>query len=468
MTARSTARVVSWRPFGVALVLALAGTSCASLVTGPAGRAGSSPSSDAAEGDPVGDAIAFDDDEVPSDLAEVASVAIDAACPRASLPPTDLVDEGATHGDSIRCLVWYGLANGVTTTRFGTGDAVTRGQLASLLARTLAAAGVELPEVGERAFDDSATSVHGDRLEQLAAVDVFRGTGHRTVEPAATITRAQLASVLARAVGFLEDRPLPPGPDAFRDDDGSVHEAAIDAVAAAGLVQGTGDGRFAPSGHLTRGAAASVVARVLARAVADGRLAVPAMPAMRWQVSELSTSLRREMTGVSWRVGCPVALGDLRLVVLSHRGFDGRLHRGELVVHRSSTAELHRVFAAAYEADFPLQRVVRVDHYGGDDDRSMAANNTHAFNCRRTTSGSGWSEHAYGTAIDLNPVHNPYVRGSTVLPEAGRPYVDRADVRPGMLVDGDPVVRAFDAVGWGWGGRWSTLKDYQHLSRSGR
>ena len=98
----------------------------------------------------------------------------------------------------------------------------------------------------------------------------------------------------------------------------------------------------------------------------------------------------------------------------------------------------------------------------------MAANNTSAYNCRRTTGGTAWSEHAHGRALDLNPVQNPYVRGTTVLPLAGRAYVDRARPRPGMVRAGDPVVRAFAAVGWEWGGSWTGSKDYQHFSANGR
>jgi hypothetical protein len=127
-----------------------------------------------------------------------------------------------------------------------------------------------------------------------------------------------------------------------------------------------------------------------------------------------------------------------------------------------------RVFRALYEARFPVQRLRTVEQYGSDDDASMAANNTSAFNCRPVAGGTGWSEHAYGAALDVNPVQNPYVRGSTVEPEAGRAYLDRSHVRPGMVVAGDLVVRAFAAVGWEWGGDFRTLKDYQHFSASGR
>ena len=172
--------------------------------------------------------------------------------------------------------------------------------------------------------------------------------------------------------------------------------------------------------------------------------------------------------GVSHRAGCPVPVSDLRLVTVTHLGFDGLPHRGELVVHRAHARAMVEVFRTLYDARFPVERIVTVEQYGGDDDRSMAANNTSAYNCRRTTGGSAWSEHAYGAALDVNPVQNPYVRGTTVLPEQGRRYLDRSDVRPGMVTANDVVVRAFARAAWEWGGDFRTIKDYQHFSASGR
>jgi hypothetical protein len=172
--------------------------------------------------------------------------------------------------------------------------------------------------------------------------------------------------------------------------------------------------------------------------------------------------------GSSHRPGCPTAVSDLRLLRLTHLGFDGHARTGELVVHRAQAAKVVEVFRRLYEARFPVQRMVTVDRYGADDDVSMAANNTSAYNCRTTTGGSAWSEHAYGTALDVNPVQNPYVRGTTVEPAAGRGYLDRTDVRPGMVTPNDVGVRAFAAAGWGWGGDFRTFKDYQHFSLSGR
>lgn len=172
----------------------------------------------------------------------------------------------------------------------------------------------------------------------------------------------------------------------------------------------------------------------------------------------------------SWRPGCPVPLDDLRLLAVAHWGFDGRAHRGELVVHADAAGGLAGVFGALFDAWFPLERMELVDVYGADDDASMAANNSSAFNCRPVTGNPGvWSEHSFGRAIDLNPVQNPYVTSAgAVLPPSGEPFVDRSRSSPGMIHAGGAVVRAFAAIGWAWGGDWTSPKDYQHFSATGR
>jgi hypothetical protein len=110
-----------------------------------------------------------------------------------------------------------------------------------------------------------------------------------------------------------------------------------------------------------------------------------------------------------------------------------------------------------------------VEAFGGSDRRSMRANNTSGFNCRGVPGSNSWSEHAYGSAIDINPVQNPYLpTPGDIQPRRGLRFVDRSRQHPAMIHEGDPVVRAFDGVGWGWGGRWSSLKDWQHFSRNGR
>lgn len=191
--------------------------------------------------------------------------------------------------------------------------------------------------------------------------------------------------------------------------------------------------------------------------------------AFRGSVSLISPALAKRMTGVSWRPGCPVPLRDLRVVRATHHGFDGRDRVGTLIVHRDVAAAMLDVLRLLYAGGFPIRRMTPVDAYGGSDFRSIEADNTSAFNCRYVDGTRRWSEHAYGRAIDVNPIENPYVgsSGTTSHPRSV-PYLDRAPYRPGMAVEGGALVRAFDAAGWGWGGRWSGAHDYQHFSASGR
>ena len=172
----------------------------------------------------------------------------------------------------------------------------------------------------------------------------------------------------------------------------------------------------------------------------------------------------------SLRVGCPVSREQLRLVELTYWGYDDVAHRdGELVVHAEQADAVLSVFERLFEARFPIERMQLVDVYDGDDDRSMAANNTSAFNCREVAGRPGvLSQHAYGTAIDINPLVNPWVQGDRVEPPTGAPFADRSKVWKGAVYPGDVVVRAFAAIGWGWGGNWTDSKDWQHFSASGQ
>jgi D-alanyl-D-alanine carboxypeptidase len=222
-------------------------------------------------------------------------------------------------------------------------------------------------------------------------------------------------------------------------------------------------------------AAASVVAISLAFAhVATSHARAPSdtvslgQSVFRGTISRIDGAQAKRMTGVSWRPGCPVHLLDLRLLRLSHWRFDGRAVVGRLIVHEDVADELVGVFRTLYRERFPIRRMVPVDAYGASDFRSIEADNTSAFNCRYVQGTSRWSEHAYGRAIDMNPIENPYVSGGRTSHRASVKYVDRSRRRPGMAYEGGALVRAFDAIGWGWGGRWTSVKDYQHFSASGR
>jgi D-alanyl-D-alanine carboxypeptidase len=190
-------------------------------------------------------------------------------------------------------------------------------------------------------------------------------------------------------------------------------------------------------------------------------------PAFRGEIERIDAAQAKRMTGVSWRPGCPVGLRDLRLLRLTYWGFDGKQRTGRLIVHRDVAHDLVEVFRDLHAARVPIRRMVPVDAYGGSDFRSIEADNTSAFNCRFVEGTTRWSNHAFGTAIDVNPIENPYVSGGRTSHRASRPYVNRLRRRPGMAYEGGALVRAFDRIGWGWGGRWTSVKDYQHFSASG-
>jgi hypothetical protein len=172
----------------------------------------------------------------------------------------------------------------------------------------------------------------------------------------------------------------------------------------------------------------------------------------------------------SWHAGCPVAPAQLRRVRIRIWGFDARAHTGELVVNATVVTDVQTVFTHLYRARFPIRKMRPIDAYRGSDSASTADDNTSAFNCRYAVASGPkhWSMHAYGEAIDVNTVENPYVFGGVARPAAGRAYVNRSRVRPGMAVPGGVLVEAFRAVGWGWGGNWAGSPDYQHFSVNGR
>jgi hypothetical protein len=222
------------------------------------------------------------------------------------------------------------------------------------------------------------------------------------------------------------------------------------------------------------------VRRLLVVLVATASLLIPTGPAAAVtaadrpeytsRIQKIPPDIRRWMRGVSWRWGCPVPLRRLRFVTVTHWGFDRAAHRGRLVVHRDVAKKMVGIFRRLYAVSFPIRRMRLVDYYGADDRRSMRADNTSAFNCRwRAGSPGVWSQHAYGRAIDINPVENPYVWSGGVSPPNGASYADRSNRRKGMIFRGGPVWWAFRNRGWEWGGDWTgSVVDYQHFSHNGR
>ena len=204
-------------------------------------------------------------------------------------------------------------------------------------------------------------------------------------------------------------------------------------------------------------------------------LALPlAVLAFHTSVQPLSSQQRADLNGPSWHRGCPVALSDLRLLRVTHWGFDGRAHTGQLVVNERFAVPLSRVFRRLYELRFPIRHMSFADAYGPSGSRPADGDVTASFECRQAvpspcTGGTGtgsWSMHAYGEAVDLNPVENPYVGCGMTRDPSARRYLNRSRHLRGMVTPA--VVRAFKSIGWGWSGFWSgSTKDYMHFSSTG-
>jgi hypothetical protein len=201
-------------------------------------------------------------------------------------------------------------------------------------------------------------------------------------------------------------------------------------------------------------------------------LALVALQQYESTIRPLPAPLESTLEGRFWEPGCPVPLSQLRLLTVSHWGFDGRVHEGQLVVNRDVAGPLAKVFRRLFELRFPIRHMRLDDVYGPRRARPADGDVSGSFHCRRAVpspcgGGSGnWSNHAYGHAVDLNPNENPYVGCGAVYDPRSRHYVDRSPLRKGMVTPA--VVRAFRSIGWGWGGSWAgPTKDYMHFSTTG-
>lgn len=177
----------------------------------------------------------------------------------------------------------------------------------------------------------------------------------------------------------------------------------------------------------------------------------------------------KSMQGKSVPRGCTVGRNQLRYLKVLHYGKDGKVHQGEIVCNKSIAQDLLDIFRELYKAKYSIERISLIDNYGADDTRSMEANNTSCFNFRfMTGSRTRISKHGKGMAIDINPLYNPYVKGSKVDPPSGRTYANNRDSRSDipMKIDcNDLCYKLFIKHGFKWGGSWKTMKDYQHFEK---
>lgn len=204
-------------------------------------------------------------------------------------------------------------------------------------------------------------------------------------------------------------------------------------------------------------------------------LALPlAALAFTSSIKPLPAQVRADLKATYKVADCPVRLTDLRLLTVTHWGFDGGTYTGQLVVNAKAAAPLARVFKELYRLRFPIRHLQLSDLYGPKSGYPADGDVSGAFECRRAaaspctkaTTSKNWSNHAYGLAIDLNPAENPYIGCGQTRDPARMRYFDRTRLRPGMVTPA--VVKAFRSIGWGWGGDWSgSTKDYMHFSWNG-
>jgi hypothetical protein len=183
-------------------------------------------------------------------------------------------------------------------------------------------------------------------------------------------------------------------------------------------------------------------------------------------IGPITPAIRTRM-GQTWSSGCPVPLTALRYVTVVFRGFDRKVHRGELVVAASAAPKMVRAFRALFAVSFPIEEMRLPTTQDVLAKPTGDGNNTAAYVCRAARGQTRFSQHAYGQAIDVNPFDNPEVKRDLVLPELASAYKDRTWHRGGMFLPGGAAVRAFTSQGWGWGGNWHSSKDYMHFSANG-
>lgn len=189
-----------------------------------------------------------------------------------------------------------------------------------------------------------------------------------------------------------------------------------------------------------------------------------------FEACDINDAVFRRMQGKSYKAGCPVPRQSLRYLKMLHYTADGKIQLGEMVCSRTISADLVAIFRQLFEARYPIERMVLIDGYGADDERSMTANNTSCFNYRKVAGSGKLSKHSQGRAVDINPLYNPCVRRGpggthTVSPVKGKAYADRSCKIPYKIDRSDLCYRLFKARGFTWGGEWRSLKDYQHFEK---
>ena len=180
---------------------------------------------------------------------------------------------------------------------------------------------------------------------------------------------------------------------------------------------------------------------------------------------KISDQIFERIDGISFGEGCIIKRQDLRYLRVLYYGFDGRTHIGELICDKELADDFLDIFLELYKNDYPIEKMKLVDDYNGDDELSMEDNNTSCFNYREVPGSTHLSQHAYGRAIDINPLYNPYVTEDGYTPYNAGDYVDRDKNTPYKIDSDDLCCRVFKKHGFVWGGDWNSVKDYQHFQK---
>lgn len=184
--------------------------------------------------------------------------------------------------------------------------------------------------------------------------------------------------------------------------------------------------------------------------------------------SEIPQEIFDVMKGKSYKDGCVIPRESLRYLLCLHKDADGRTYVGEMVVAESIAGKVLHILKELYKASYPIEKMRLVDYYDADDQKSMSANNSSAFNFRYISHSTKVSVHGLGLAVDINPKYNPYHKilrdgRELVEPEGAEPYLDRNASFPYMVKESDLCCRLFKEHGFEWGGDWKSCKDYQHF-----
>lgn len=184
----------------------------------------------------------------------------------------------------------------------------------------------------------------------------------------------------------------------------------------------------------------------------------------------IDSSIFLRIKGKSYKPDCNISLKELRYLKVLHYNIKGEVCLGELICNKDISNELLAIFQELFRVKYPIERMVLIDEYNAEDEKSMQANNTSCFNFRRVAGTQSLSNHSTGHAIDINPLYNPYIKirkgKITMQPKNATSYMDRSKIFPYKISKGDYCYKLFKKHGFQWGGDWKSIKDFQHFEKT--